>query len=216
MVIHNPLAALAAPPPGIASRIDKAAIDAIAGQVSQARAVVGAVEPLIVQDVVDRIVRNATEERQYTTRYHYADGRLPSTDEPMSLIAAHTVLNGILHTKLSDRDNIIHAEVVQRVILNLRDGSTLIGPWNAYVMPQFPGHPEARRRGAGDDAEAAAEDLDRADLLVDEREFDLAVRVGKLEGFAHWLVALDEPGNEDRRTVTLTRIIDRARKALEG
>lgn len=29
-----------------------------------------------------------------------------------------------------------------------------------------------------------------------------------------WLVALDEPGNEERRTVTLTRIIRRATSAL--
>lgn len=31
-----------------------------------------------------------------------------------------------------------------------------------------------------------------------------------------WLVALDQPGSVERRTVTLTRIIERAREALDG
>lgn len=37
-----------------------------------------------------------------------------------------------------------------------------------------------------------------------------------LRDFAHWLLELDEPGSEERRTVTLTQIINKARSALRN
>ena len=47
----------------------------------------------------------------------------------------------------------------------------------------------------------------------------LAGRCRELEAFLDWLIAMDDPedvvGREERRTVTLTKIIDRAR-ALGG
>jgi hypothetical protein len=46
--------------------------------------------------------------------------------------------------------------------------------------------------------------------LTESRE-----RVERLEAFAEWVRSLDEPeGWEERRSVTLTRIIERARNAL--
>lgn len=51
-------------------------------------------------------------------------------------------------------------------------------------------------------------------LLTPSEQSDMAMRLAALEGFAHWLIDLDEPGNEGRRIVTLTQIIQRARKAL--
>ena len=58
---------------------------------------------------------------------------------------------------------------------------------------------------------------------VTEKNIDLvlepwALAVLRLSDLAEWLVALDDPedviGREDRRTVTLTKIIERARDAL--
>lgn len=75
-------------------------------------------------------------------------------------------------------------------------------------------------------AKAVAEDLDRAGLIVGGREvaryndlrdsYEAVTLVCDLSHveFLRWLVALDEPGNQDRRSVTLSQIIDRARKAL--
>lgn len=58
---------------------------------------------------------------------------------------------------------------------------------------------------------------DEAAQLVEAVEA-LDRRAGALEEFARWVVALDDPedvlAREERRTVTLTRIIDRAREAL--
>ena len=36
-----------------------------------------------------------------------------------------------------------------------------------------------------------------------------------LDEFARWIVDLDIPGNEERRTITMTKIIARAEAALE-
>lgn len=35
----------------------------------------------------------------------------------------------------------------------------------------------------------------------------------RLRALADWLISLDDPGNEDRRTTTMTEIIRRARQA---
>ena len=46
---------------------------------------------------------------------------------------------------------------------------------------------------------------------------ELGAEVERLRLLAIWLIRLDEPdGIEERRTVTLTKITDRARQALEG
>ena len=46
---------------------------------------------------------------------------------------------------------------------------------------------------------------------------DLEAEAERLRALAIWLTRLDQPdGIEERRTVTLTKIIDRARQALEG
>ena len=46
---------------------------------------------------------------------------------------------------------------------------------------------------------------------------DLEAEVERLRRLAIWLIRLDQPdGIEERRTVTLTKIIDRARQTLEG
>jgi hypothetical protein len=67
--------------------------------------------------------------------------------------------------------------------------------------------------------------LDDLDRLVEGDPLilrDVAARLleqrDTLAAFARWLVAMDDPDNLDgmaeRRSITLTRIIDRARKAL--
>jgi hypothetical protein len=50
------------------------------------------------------------------------------------------------------------------------------------------------------------------EAVIQRLRHELAGAVSVLE----WLVAMDEPGNADRPTVTLTEIIDRARGALGG
>lgn len=52
--------------------------------------------------------------------------------------------------------------------------------------------------------------------LTPDEQFELAMRVVALEGFAHWLIGLDEPGNDERRTVSLNQIIAKARGALDA
>ncbi|MER6605871.1 hypothetical protein ABT282_08120 [Streptomyces sp. NPDC000927] len=58
-----------------------------------------------------------------------------------------------------------------------------------------------------------------------ETEIEMAARIDgprqydRLVGFAQWVVDLDDidgPGAEERRTVTLTKIIEKAREALDG
>ena len=57
------------------------------------------------------------------------------------------------------------------------------------------------------DAQAALDALVAALARV-EHERDEAIEA------LHWLRSLDDPGNEERRTVTLTQIINRACEAL--
>lgn len=53
-------------------------------------------------------------------------------------------------------------------------------------------------------------------LLVRERQARQAAekKATAAKSFAQWLVALDEPDSTERRTVTLTQIIDQARSVL--
>lgn len=111
--------------------------------------------------------------------------------------------------------------------------------WKTEALPVLDGLQELGKalglplgsRITGRDALAAVERLTRerdddrrvADIAVDQkrrllRERDeLRAEVERLRDFATWLTRLDEPdGIEERRTVTLAKIIDRARVALVG
>lgn len=50
--------------------------------------------------------------------------------------------------------------------------------------------------------------------MLQQWEALLAQTADPLHALATWLVALDEPGNQERATVTMTQIINRARAAL--
>lgn len=41
-------------------------------------------------------------------------------------------------------------------------------------------------------------------------------RSDELQAFVEWLIRLDEPGNKERQAITLTKIIENARTALEA
>lgn len=52
-------------------------------------------------------------------------------------------------------------------------------------------------------------------------EIYMASREYRLAEFAEWLISLDDddpnsPGRKDRQTVTLTKIINKAKEALDG
>ena len=109
--------------------------------------------------------------------------------------------------------------------------------WKAEALPVLDGLQELGKalglplgsRITGREALAAVERLTRerdddrrvADIAVDQkrrllRERDEArAEAERLRDFATWLTRLDEPDDiEERLTVTLTKIIDRARQAL--
>ena len=111
--------------------------------------------------------------------------------------------------------------------------------WKAEALPVLDGLQELGKalglplgsRITGTEALAAVERLTRerdddrrvADIAVDQkrrllRERDEArAEAERLRDFATWLTRLDEPdGIAERGTVTLTKVIDRARVALEG
>lgn len=142
MLIGNPLAALAKPPHGIGGTLLAAAIIAAGGDIRTARAVIEAVEPLIVEDVVARIVRDCSQSWQYTNRVHFTDGRDPSDGDPKGLPDARMAATGLNDSSLTQywhERGIARSEVMQRVVVSLRDGSTLIGPWEPFVEPTYPG-----------------------------------------------------------------------------
>jgi hypothetical protein len=81
---------------------------------------------------------------------------------------------------------------------------------------------ESRKRAYGHDLSRAGRDAYMVSVAAAAllHEYDaLAARVAAHDEFLGWLTSMDDPedvvGREERRTVTLTRIIDRA-AALRG
>lgn len=143
MTIANPLQELTNRP-GIPSDVDTAATNAAAGDILLARKVIAAIQPLITADVLSQIVANATETWEYTTRTHHTDGhnRWSEDGNPMPFVVAQMVTmttNSSDHIGYRFQLHIDRVEVICRTTLNLRNGTTVIGPWTPWAKPAYPG-----------------------------------------------------------------------------
>lgn len=137
---------LTTPPPGIVFSIDRAATAAIEkathrGVTAQtvARAVVEDVEPLIIKDVLDRLLRGATDVRvEWGTEFLHDNGQPPEVIDQTNEKIAHLSLKGI-RMALANKGRrqgwtesfagVADARTVSRQVVTLRDGSTFTSPW---------------------------------------------------------------------------------------